>query len=54
MRRAWPQATLSALLAPLLLCGTAAAQSAIKARVGHALEGKKVIDVLFSEFVVQF
>jgi flagellar FliL protein len=34
--------------------GKESLKSAIKARTAHALEGKKVIDVLFSEFVVQF
>jgi flagellar FliL protein len=34
--------------------GKDALKAAIKTRVSHALEDKKVIDVLFSEFVVQF
>ena len=34
--------------------GKESLKSAIKARTAHALESKKVIDVLFSEFVVQF
>jgi len=34
--------------------GKESLKNAIKARTAHALEGKKVIDVLFSEFVVQF
>jgi flagellar FliL protein len=34
--------------------GKDALKGAIKARVAHALEDKKVVDVLFSEFVVQF
>jgi flagellar FliL protein len=34
--------------------GKEALKDAIKTRASHALEDKKVIDVLFSEFVVQF
>ena len=34
--------------------GKESLKNAIKARTAHALENKKVIDVLFSEFVVQF
>lgn len=34
--------------------GKESLKNAIKARTAHALEDKKVIDVLFSEFVVQF
>jgi flagellar protein FliL len=34
--------------------GKESLKSAIKARTAHALENKKVLDVLFSEFVVQF
>jgi flagellar FliL protein len=34
--------------------GKESLKNAIKARTAHALEGKKVIDVLFSAFVVQF
>lgn len=34
--------------------GKEALKAAIKAKLAHALEDKKVIDVLFSEFVVQF
>jgi len=41
----------SALVTPE---GKESLKSAIKARTAQALESKKVIDVLFSEFVVQF
>ena len=34
--------------------GKESLKNAIKARTSHALENKKVVDVLFSEFVVQF
>jgi flagellar FliL protein len=34
--------------------GKQALKAAIKSRVGEALEHKEVVDVLFSEFVVQF
>jgi flagellar FliL protein len=34
--------------------GKESLKNAIKARTSHTLEDKKVIDVLFSEFVVQF
>jgi len=34
--------------------GKESLKNAIKARTAHALDNKKVIDVLFSEFVVQF
>ena len=45
------QQTATALVTPE---GKAALKTAIAERVTPVLEGKKVIDVLFSEFVVQF